>query len=94
MPERRTANISLSPRWQRFIAAKVRAGRYQSASEVVRDGLRLVEERDARHQAAIEELRRQIRVGVAQLDRGEIVDGEAFFDRLRAKGRAARRARR
>ena len=41
-------NVSVGPRWEEFIEEAVSAGRYGSASEVVREGLRLVEEREAK----------------------------------------------
>lgn len=41
-------NVSIGPRWERFVEGVVEAGRYASASEVVREGLRLVEEREAK----------------------------------------------
>jgi antitoxin ParD1/3/4 len=41
-------NVSVGDRWEAFIDAIVKEGRYGSASEVVREGLRLVEEREAR----------------------------------------------
>jgi antitoxin ParD1/3/4 len=41
-------NVSIGDRWEGFVADIVRRGRYGSASEVVREGLRLVEEREAR----------------------------------------------
>lgn len=40
-------NVSVGSRWEKFIEAIVKEGRYGSASEVVREGLRLVEEREA-----------------------------------------------
>lgn len=51
-------NLSIGPRWEKFVEDVVRDGRYGSASEVVREGLRLVEEREAKLRAlrtAIEE---------------------------------------
>ncbi len=44
-------NVSIGDRWEDFVNRIVRAGRYGSASEVVREGLRLVEEREAKLQA-------------------------------------------
>lgn len=44
-------NVSIGERWEGFVASVLEAGRYGSASEVVREGLRLVEEREARLQA-------------------------------------------
>lgn len=41
-------NVSIGERWEGFVATIVEAGRYGSASEVVREGLRLVEEREAK----------------------------------------------
>lgn len=41
-------NVSLGERWEAFVAAAVEEGRYGSASEVVREGLRLVEERETK----------------------------------------------
>jgi antitoxin ParD1/3/4 len=41
-------NVSLGDRWENFVASAVEQGRYGSASEVVREGLRLVEEREAK----------------------------------------------
>jgi antitoxin ParD1/3/4 len=44
-------NVSIGERWETFVDRVVREGRYGSASEVVREGLRLVEEREARLKA-------------------------------------------
>jgi antitoxin ParD1/3/4 len=44
-------NVSIGERWEAFVDQIIRAGRYGSASEVVREGLRLVEEREAKLQA-------------------------------------------
>ncbi len=44
-------NVSIGERWENFVEQAVKAGRYGSASEVVREGLRLVEEREAKLRA-------------------------------------------
>ena len=75
-------NVSLTPELERFIREKVGSGRYHSASEVVREALRLLEERERLRELRLEELRREIQKGI---DSGEPVDGEAVFDRLLAK---------
>ena len=76
MANRITLNVSLTPELERFIAARVASGRYQSASEVVRDGLRLLEEREERRQTTLQELRELIAVGLEEAKRGELLDGE------------------
>lgn len=49
-------NVSIGKRWENFIEDAVKEGRYGSASEVVREGLRLVEEREAKLEALREEI--------------------------------------
>lgn len=44
-------NVSIGDRWERFVERAVKTGRYGSASEVVREGLRLVEEREVKLKA-------------------------------------------
>lgn len=56
-------NVSIGDRWEAFVAEAVRTGRYGSASEVVREGLRLVEEREARLIALRETLNASIAAG-------------------------------
>ncbi|MFN7011171.1 MAG: type II toxin-antitoxin system ParD family antitoxin [Allorhizobium sp.] len=63
-------NVSLGDRWERFVEDTVRSGRYGSASEVVREGLRLVEEREARLSALRDRLDRSIAGG------GDITDDQ------------------
>lgn len=56
-------NVSIGERWEGFVASMVEEGRYGSASEVVREGLRLVEEREARLKALRETLDASIKRG-------------------------------
>jgi len=81
-------NVSLTPELEEFVRKKVESGMYLSASEVVREALRLLGEHDRLRQARLEELRKEIAVGIAQADRGELVEGTAAFDRLRTRVRA------
>lgn len=76
---RRTLNVSLTPELEELISAKVASGRYLSASEVVRDGLRLLEERDRLRREALGRVREKIDAGFASLDRGEGVSAEEVF---------------
>ena len=63
-------NVSLGERWEKFVETTVQQGRYSSASEVVREGLRLVEEREARLSALRETLNASIAAG------GDVSDDE------------------
>ena len=62
------------------------------ASEVVREGLRLLEERERAREIALKELRAKIRRGVEQADRGELIDGDSVFEEIRQLS-ARRRAK-
>ena len=59
-----TVNVSLTPHLEAFIHETVASGRYQSASEVVRTALRLLEEREHERTARIERLRQEIQKGL------------------------------
>ena len=83
-------NVSLTPALEKFVAQKVQSGLYQTASEVIREGLRLLEERDALHQARLDDIRQPIQDGNTQLARGEGLPGEEVFAQIRAKSRARR----
>lgn len=61
-------NISLTPQLEELVKSKVESGLYGSASEVMRDALRLLEERDRLRGLRLEELRAEIKKG---LDSGE-----------------------
>lgn len=56
-------NVSVGDRWEGFVEAVVKSGRYGSASEVVREGLRLVEEREGKLVALRETLNASIAAG-------------------------------
>lgn len=90
MVTRTTLNVSLTPELSRFVESRLRSGKYQSASELVREALRLLESRDQAASSGIEALKKEIEVGLAQLRRGEGVDGEDFFRRLAARRRTRR----
>ena len=66
-------DISLTPELEELIHQKVTSGLYPSASEVIREGLRLLKEQDVLKEYRLGELRREIRVGLEQSRRGESV---------------------
>lgn len=87
-------NVSLTRELEQLVNKKVKTGLYHTASEVIRDALRLLEERDRLYQVRLTELRKEVRKGLDQLDRGEgrPFDPEAAKQRLRAAvGRTKRR---
>jgi len=75
-----TRNVVLTKRQEKLIETLVESGRYQNASEVLRDGLRLVEQREAEDATKLEALREAARVGVAALNRGEFKEFENMED--------------
>ena len=79
MSQRETRTVSFTPAHSDFVTRCVESGRYQSASEVVRAGLRLLEDREVAREAEIQRLRALIAVGAEQLDRGEFVEAEDVF---------------
>lgn len=90
MPARNTMNVSLPTRLRRYVDAKLESGRYGSASEVVREALRLLEQTELHEKKSLSGARRQIAVGLRQLDRGDLVDGESVFREIAARSRKRR----
>ena len=87
-------NVSLTPELEALINDKVGSGLYQTASEVIREALSLLKQRDD-----LAGLRTDVQVGLDQLTRGEGRDydevaGRALAERVKATGRATRTARR
>jgi len=85
-------NISLTPELEKFISSKVESGRYHSASEVVREALRLLEERDQVKSAQLAEFNQELGRRLDALDRGERVDPVDVRDKLERKSRARRKS--
>ena len=75
-------NVSLTKELAQLVQRKVESGRYRSASEVIRAGLRLLEREDE-----LTEVRAWVQAGIEQAERGDLVDGEEAV--ARAKERAA-----
>jgi antitoxin ParD1/3/4 len=80
-------NVSLTKELEKLVNDRVKSGMYQTASEVIREGLRLLKERDN-----LESLRRDIRAGFAAIDRGEYEEYDenttkALATAIKARGR-------
>jgi antitoxin ParD1/3/4 len=65
-------NISLTPQLEKLVNKKVASGLYHSASEVVREGLRLLKEHDEVRKQRLKELRRDIAIGIRQANQGQL----------------------
>ena len=78
-------NISLTPELEHLIDERVKSGLYNSASEVVREALRLLMERDQLKQMKLDELRRQIQIGMDASKRGEVISEEEAMQRLKVR---------
>ena len=65
-----TRNVNLTDHLDRFIEARVNSGRFSNASEVVREGLRLLEQRDQEDKARLKWLRAAVKEGIDDIDRG------------------------
>jgi len=84
-------NISLTPQLESYIKQKVDTGMYHSVSEVVREALRLLEDRDSMKSAKLQALRQDINQGLAELDQG--MGQPVDVDALKAEARKRRAQR-
>lgn len=64
-------NVSLTPELEKFVQEKVNSGLYNSASEVIRESLRLLREQDILRQHKLEELKKEITLGIEQASQGK-----------------------
>jgi antitoxin ParD1/3/4 len=78
-------NVSLTPQLENMLKEKVATGMYNSVSEVVREALRLLSERDSLNATKLEALKQEIAQGIDSLGKGE---GRSLdIEHLKAKGR-------
>jgi antitoxin ParD1/3/4 len=82
---RENISISFTPEQAAFLAGCVKSGRYQSTSEVVREAIRLLEDRESQRQRAIQRAQQLIEEGARQLDAGQEIDIKDVFAELDAK---------
>jgi len=75
-------SVALSPHFESFVRQQVDSGRFNNVSEVVRAGLRLLENHEAQQAAKLQALRESISVGLAS---GPDLSEEEVFDELEAK---------
>ena len=78
-------DVSLTSDLESLVNEKVEGGEYRSTSEVIGEGLRLLRERDDRSARRLEELRREIAIGLEEADRGEVAPLD--IENIKAEGR-------
>ena len=88
-------NVSLTPELDEFVTERVESGLYASASEVIREGLRLLKEWEEMRRVRLEELKREISICVKQLEAAQgrtYESAAALIDHVKAEGRRRRTA--
>ena len=83
-------NVSLTVELEELVNQKVKSGLYTSASEVIREALRLLKEQDQLRNLRLTELKKDVRKGVTQLDQGQyktFSSSENLTDHFKAEGR-------
>lgn len=86
-------NISLKPEHEQFIQAQIASGRFTNPDEVIDLAFKVLEKLDTEYIQWLEQTRQKVEVGLAQIERGEVIDSEVVIDRLREKLRKAREAK-
>ena len=86
-------NVSLTAELEKFVSSKVKSGRYNSASEVVREALRLLEEHDQARSVQLSEFNQELGRRLASLDRGEHIDPAKTRAHLQRKSAERRKQR-
>ena len=93
-------NVSLTPELEKFIVKQVRSGLYQTSSEVVREGLRMLHERAVGNAQRRDQLLRDLAVADEQIRNGQSIvinspeEGRALLERIKREGRARLAAKR
>ena len=83
-------NVSLTAELEQLVNEKVASGMYHSASEVIREGLRLLKERDELRRVQMDEVRRDVMLGVEQVRAGRgkrYAGGAELADAIKRRGR-------
>ena len=84
-------NVSLTKELENFVNQKVESGRYTSASEVIREALRLLEEYETTRAEQLERFNAELGRRLAALDRGERISEAELRSRMAAKSRERRK---
>lgn len=85
-------NITLKPEQEALIYSKLQSGQYQTVDDVIQAALDLLDEQDKAYEQWVIETRVKVDEGIASLERGEGIDGEAFVNQLLSKLKLAKEA--
>lgn len=80
-----TKNISLTPELEEFVDEKVQSGGYASASEVMRESLRILQVQDKVKELRLQEIEEKVLEGLRSLDRGEGISAEIVINELHSE---------
>ena len=83
MATRTTVNVSLTPELGAFLQSRVKSGRYQTTSEVVREALRLLQNQEKEREEGLKQVKSKLQRGAAEAERGELLDADEVFEELR-----------
>ena len=84
-------NVSLTPELEQLIEQKVQSGMYHSASEVIRAGLRLLQEQEELRDIRLQELRNEAQKGLKSLKEGKGIPADEVFRELRERNANVRK---
>lgn len=79
--------ISMTPKLEKFVNLKIASGEFGSASEVIHEALRLMDEVEKERKLELEELRREIQVGIDEAERGDVRDAKEAIREIREQYR-------
>jgi len=81
-------NVSLTPQLEKFINKQVKTGQYQTASEVVREALRLMAEHKQSRAEKLRRLRKELHSAFEEIERGDGIPAtDEFFESIKRRGR-------
>jgi putative addiction module CopG family antidote len=86
-------NVSLGQKWERFVDKKVSSGDYQTASEVLREGLRLLEKEELLKRVSVQslpELEARLIKAAESIEQGRGINGDKAFADLRRRLKSRR----
>ncbi|MEH2117683.1 ribbon-helix-helix domain-containing protein [Nostoc sp.] len=85
-------NIKLKPEHEQFIQAQIASGKFTNADEVLDVAFQLLEKLNSEYVQWVEETRQKVDVAIAEIERGEVLDGETVVMQILEKFQKAREA--